>query len=411
MSTQTDSVPTESPTRGSGQPGAPAGERAWLLVARREVLTRLTDKAFLAGTLITILLVVGFVGWQIWSDDRTSTYTVAATAEAGDTARLLAEEVPAVDEEVRVEVVEVDSVDAGVTALEDEEVDVLLRPGDNGWTLVGRDEVPGDLEAAAASVVRDAALVGNAEQAGTSLAELQQGSELSTTLLEGDAEQQAFAQGMGVALAFLFYMAALGFGYALSGSIVEEKANRIVEIITTKIPVRQLLIGKIAGNTLLAIGQTAVIVAVGLIGISFTDYAQYLPALTEGVGWFVAFFLVGFCFIACWWAVAGALASRAEDLQTTATPLSFLMMGVFFGAFLFEGTALTVASYVPPFSCVLMPMRILQGDAAVWEPFVAIAILVAAMAATVLFAERLYRRALLQTQGRVTLKQAWNAAD
>ena len=87
---------------------------------------------------------------------------------------------------------------------------------------------------------------------------------------------------MGVALAFLFYMAALGFGYALSGSVVEEKANRIVEIITTKIPVRQLLIGKIAGNTLLAIGQTALIVAVGLIGISFTDYARTSPALPRG---------------------------------------------------------------------------------------------------------------------------------
>ena len=122
-------------------------------------------------------------------------------------------------------------------------------------------------------------------------------------------------------------MAALGFGYTLSGSIVEEKANRIVEIITTKIPVRQLLIGKIAGNTLLAIGQTALIVGGRADRHLVHRVRQYLPALTQGIGWFVAFFLVGFCFIACWWAVAGALASRAEDLQTTATPLSFLMMG------------------------------------------------------------------------------------
>ena len=70
-----------------------------------------------------------------------------------------------------------------------------------------------------------------------------------------------------------------------------------------------------------------------------------------------------------------------------------------------------MASYVPPFSFVLMPMRILEGDAALWEPFVALGLLLAAMAATVVLAERLYRRALLQTQGRVTLKQAWNAAD
>ena len=165
-------------------------------------------------------------------------------------------------------------------------------------------------------------------------------------------------------------------GYTLSGSVVEEKANRIVEIITTKIPVRQLLIGKIAGNTLLAIGQTALIVSVGLVGISFTEYSSFLSGISEGVGWYAAFFLVGFTFIACWWAVAGALASRAEDLQTTATPLNFLMMAVFFGAFLFEGTVQTVASYLPPFSIVLMPIRVLNGDAEVWEPMAALVILV-----------------------------------
>ena len=87
------------------------------------------------------------------------------------------------------------------------------------------------------------------------------------------------------------------------------------------------------------------------------------------------------------------------------------MMAVFFGAFLFEGTVQTVASYLPPFSIVLMPIRVLNGDAAVWEPIAALVILVGAMAATVVLAERIYRRALLQTQGRVTLRQAWTATD
>lgn len=386
-------------------------QHPWLLVARREVLTKLTDKSFVIGTLITFFLILGFLGFQIWSEDRTETYTVAATGAAADTARLLEDGVPAVDDSVEVDVTDVASDEAGTAALREGDADVLLRPADDGWTLVGDEEVPDDLATAAGTVLRDAALTTNAQRAGTTLAELQAGSAVGTTLLQGDAEQQDFAEGMGVALTFLFYFATLGFGYTLSGSIVEEKANRIVEIITTKIPVRQLLIGKIAGNTLLAVGQTALMVTVGLVGVSFTEYSTFLPALSGGVAWFAVFFLVGFTFIACWWAVAGALASRAEDLQTTATPLSLLMMAVFFGAFFFEGTALTVASYVPPFSCVLMPMRLLRGDAGWWEPFVAIAILLAAMAATVVLAERLYRRALLQTQGRVTLKQAWQAAD
>ena len=404
--TTTEQMPTQTTTTGS-QPA----ERAWLLVARREVITRLTDKSFVIGTLISLVVIIGFLGWTAWSEERSETYTVATTTEGAATAELLAEGVPEVDDGIEIDVHEVASDDDGVTALEEGEADVLLRPADDGWTLVGEEEVEDKLQQAVETVVRDAALAANAERAGTSVQELQQGSSVDTVLLQGDAEQQDFAEGMGFMLAFLFYLAALGFGYALSGSIVEEKANRIVEIITTKIPVRQLLIGKIAGNTLLAIGQTALLVAVGLVGISFTEYGSFLSGISEGVGWFAVFFIVGFTFIACWWAVAGALASRAEDLQATAAPLNFLMLGVFLGAFLFEGTVQTVASYVPPFSIVLMPIRVLNGDAAVWEPIAALAILVAAMAATVVFAERLYRRALLQTQGRVTLKQAWTAAD
>lgn len=391
-------------------PGS-TNQNPWLLVARREVVTKLTDKAFLVGTAITLLLITGFLGWTVVSENDTETYEVVATADSLAAATLLEESAAEVDESVRVDVRQVGTEAEGEAALRSGDADVLLRPSGDGWVLVGDEGVPGDLEQVATTVLRDAALAANAADAGTTLGELQAGSEVSTDLLQGDAERQGFAEAMGVALAFLFYFAALGFGYTLAGSITEEKSSRVVEIITTKIPVRQLLIGKIAGNTLLAIGQTALLVTVGLVGISFTDYSGFLPALTGGIGWFVAFFVVGFCFLACWWAVAGALASRAEDLQTTATPLSFLMMGVFFGSFFFEGSALTVASYVPPFSCVLMPIRLLQGDAGWWEPVVAIVILAAAMAATVVFAERLYRRALLQTQGRVSLKQAWTAAD
>jgi ABC-2 type transport system permease protein len=386
-------------------------EHPWLLVARREVMTRLTDKSFLIGTLITLVVLIGFLGWTAWSEGRSETFTVAATPDGAVTAQLLVQGVPELDDSIEIEVYDVPSDDDGVAALEEGDADVLLRPADNGWTLVGQEEVSSDLSQAVETVVRGAALTTNAERAGVSLEELQRDSSVETLLLQGDAEKQEFAQGMGFLLAFLFYFAALSFGYTLAGSIVEEKSNRIVEIITTKIPVRQLLIGKIAGNTLLAIGQTALIIAVGLVGISFTEYSSFLPGISGGLGWFAVFFLVGFTFIACWWAVAGALASRAEDLQTTATPLNFLMLGVFFAAFLFEGTAQTVASYVPPFSIVLMPIRVLNGDAAAWEPIAALAILAAAMAATVVLAERIYRRALLQTQGRVTLKQAWTAVD
>ena len=76
-----------------------------------------------------------------------------------------------------------------------------------------------------------------------------------------------------------------------------------------------------------------------------------------------------------------------------------------------DGPAQTMLSYVPPASAILMPQRVLEGSAQWWEPLVALGILAVAAGAVVLLAERLYRRSLLQTQGRLSMRQAWSAPE
>jgi ABC-2 type transport system permease protein len=88
-----------------------------------------------------------------------------------------------------------------------------------------------------------------------------------------------------------------------------------------------------------------------------------------------------------------------------------LLLAIFFGSAFLDGTAQTVVSYLPPASALLMPQRILEGNAAWWEPVVALVILLAAASAVILAAERLYRRSLLQTQGRLSLRQAWSTPE
>ena len=390
------------------------GERLrhpWLLVARREVATKLADRTFLIGTLLTLALILGFVIVQaVWSE-RTQTYDLVATASAAPMAGAVAQQAPTLDDGLRVTVVPAADDAAAEAALLDEEADAWLTTREGSWVLVARDEVPRDLEAVTSTVVRDTVLAENASAAGTSVDDLTVGTTLATDVLVGNADQRAFAQGMAFALAFLFYLASIVFGTTLANSVVEEKQSRIVEIIATKIPVRQLLAGKVAGNTAIAVGQMALYAAIGLVGLRFTPYASFLPSIGGALGWFLVFFLVGFLLIACLWAVAGALASRTEDVQSTATPVTMLLLAIFFGSMFLDGTAQTVLSYVPPASAVLMPQRILDGSALWWEPIVALAILVAAAGAVVLVAERLYRRSLLQTQGTLSMRQAWSAPE
>ncbi|HSO65080.1 MAG TPA: ABC transporter permease [Ornithinibacter sp.] len=391
---------------GVHQPG-----RAWPLVARREIATKLVDRTFLLSTFVTIAIITGFVAVQAVLSERGSDYRLVATASDTAMAQNVAERAPSLDDKVRVTVEGVADEAAARDALERERADVWLVSRDAGWLLVGRDEVPEGLEAVAATVVREETLAANAQAAGTTVEAITRGTVLGTEVLVGDPQQRGFADAMAFALAFLFYLASVGFGTALAGSVVEEKQSRIVEIIATKIPVRELLAGKVLGNTALAVLQMALYGVIGVVGLSFTSYGALLATVTGALAWFLVFFLVGFLLIACLWAVAGALASRSEDLQSTSMPITLVLLGIFFGSLFLDGPAQTVLSYVPPASAVLMPLRVLDGSAAPWEPFVSLAILLASAAVVVLVAERLYRRSLLQTQGRISVRQAWSAPE
>jgi ABC-2 type transport system permease protein len=316
-----------------------------------------------------------------------------------------------VDDKVEVTVVELADGVAAKAALREEEVDAWLHPVDGGWELTSESSEQDSLTDVTRVVVRQQVLADNAAGVGSTVAELEAGSSVTTAFLRGDAEKAGVAEAVGFVFVFLFYFAALIFGMQLASSVIEEKQSRIVEIIAAAIPLRHLLAGKVLGNTALAVIQLMVYLAVGLVGLSFTSYKSYVPALSGPTLWFIGFFLAGFVALACLWAVAGSLASRTEDLQATSTPLTMLMLAMFFGGLSLDGRAQAIASFLPPVSAVVMPKRILAGGVAWWEPLVALGLLAVFAALTVWVGERLYRRALLQTGGRVSLRQAWTAVE
>lgn len=394
---------------GEQRPGGTSG--MWLLVARREVMVKSTDRTFIVGTIVSLAMIAALVGLQIFLANRTQDYQLAVTPSAVALAESARTAAPDVDEDVVVEVERVPDDAAARTAVVEGTADAWLHRGDGGWVLTTKSDFEDDLQEVVAQVVRSQALQANAAELGTTLEALERGATLETTLLEGDAERAELVAFLSFVFVFLFYMATVTFGYALASSVVEEKQSRIVEIIATAIPLRHLLAGKVIGNTVLAFVQIALYVAVGLVGMSFTDYSSLTTAVSGAAVWFLVFFLAGFIALACLWAVAGSLASRTEDLQSTTTPLMMLLVAMLFGGLLMEDSWRTVGSFVPPMSAVLMPVRVLDQDVAAWEPFVALTLLLATAALTVKLGERIYRRSLLQSGGQMGLRQAWRAEE
>ena len=396
--------------------GAPSvdegGGRPWAIVAQREIVVRLTNRAFLVSTLITLLFIAGFGAFSVWDSNRTTTYTVAVTGADG---RQLVERAAAsarqADDKVSIESTPVSGEPAARALVDDGTADSWLHQTGSGWTLTSADDADLALRTAVEAALRDSVLERNAASAGTTVQALEQGTTLTTTRFDGRAGSSGFVKGATFAFALLFFMAAMMFGQQIAASVVEEKQSRLVEILASAIPLRQLLAGKILGNSVIALGQVVLFAAVGLVAVSFTDASTLLPTLSTAVVWFVLFFAVGFFALACLYAVAGALASRTEDLQSTTAPMTMVLMVVYVASFGLTGKALEVASFVPIASVVSMPGRLLAGDAAWWEPVLALLVMAAFSAGTIVVSERIYRRSLLQTRGRVSWKQALSAPE
>ena len=196
----------------------------------------------------------------------------------------------------------------------------------------------------------------------------------------------------------------------IAQSVVQEKESRIVEILAAAVPIRSLLWGKIAGNTVLAMSQVTLLAVVGLVGLAAIGERDLLEGIGPAVLWYVAFFVLGFVALACLWAVAGSLASRQEDLQSTTLPGQMILLLPYLASVLAGDQLKTVLSMVPIVSTMIMPGRMAEGSVPWWQIAVAIAVTVAAAVLFVRVGSKLYERTLLRTSGRLGYRQAMREA-
>ncbi len=382
----------------------------WRVIAQREIGVKLRDKVFVGSTVFMIVVLVASVGLSTFFGNKLDEPTVAVVGSQGTALVEAANEVA--DEQdlgLRAKTQQVDDVAAGEALVSDGEADVVLVRTDDGWEVVGDKDVDGTLKRVLAAAAAATALETNAEEAGTTTDELTAGSALDERLIDPGALPEAVRYIVTFVFAFLFYLTALTFGIAIAQSVVEEKQSRVVEILAAAIPVRQLLIGKVVGNSVMAIVQVVVMVGIGLVAMALVGQGDVLAPVLAAGGWFVVFFLLGFAAVACVWAVAGSVATRSEDLQATTMPVTFVVMGALFAGIFATGKWLVIASFVPLVSSVAMPVRMLEGGVPWWQPVVAGLLVLAAAALLVRLGARLYEGSLLRTERRTSLKEAFSA--
>lgn len=246
---------------------------------------------------------------------------------------------------------------------------------------------------------------------------------------------------IGAGFGYLIMMFIIIYGNMVMRSVIEEKTNRIIEIIISSVKPFQLMMGKIIGTSMAGVLQfviwailagTLFFVASLFLGINITPPAAgmaataaessiggmqlyvneitQLPLITLVIC-FLIYFVGGYFLYSSIYAAIGAAVDNETDSQQFLLPIILpLMLAVYVGFFSVlndpHGTVATTFSMIPLTSPIVMLMRIPFG-VPWWEILISLTILFGTFFLVVWFAAKIYRIGILMYGKKPTWKEMY----
>ena len=212
-----------------------------------------------------------------------------------------------------------------------------------------------------------------------------------------------------IALAFLFtfllYFSLILIGTMMMRSVVEEKNNKIVEVLLSSISSKDLLTGKILGMSITALIQMAIWLLPVFLLIS-TTWFMLPPEITLTIGiphlvYFLFNFFIALVTFLGLYATVGSIFDNDQDAQSGQWPLLILIMLPFFIAISMisnpESSIARIASFIPFASLIVMPARMTITEVPVWQIALSSIINIVVMISLFPISGKIYRVGILST--------------
>lgn len=227
------------------------------------------------------------------------------------------------------------------------------------------------------------------------------------------------ARGIGYACGFLIYIIILIYGSQVMMGVMEEKTNRIAEIIVSSVKPFQMMVGKIIGIGLVALTQFFLWIAFVFIIYNVTKVSGGSSAVNGIVGnvqqiftsvnvplilfSFAFYFLGGFFFYSSiYGAIGSAVNEDIREAQSLSFPVTMLViMSIFVMTIAINDPAGPVAfwgSIIPFSSPIVMMARIpygVPGTVPIWQLGLSMVLLVSGFIFNTWFAGKIYRTGIL----------------
>ncbi|MGK9369190.1 ABC transporter permease [Melioribacter sp. Ez-97] len=223
-------------------------------------------------------------------------------------------------------------------------------------------------------------------------------------------EEQIKEEGYGnivlaYAFTFLLYMSLLIIGQITLQSVIEEKSNKIVEIVLSSVEPKELMTGKILGASITGLVQMGIwlFTIMGVVSSSWmTLPADLVLEIDTNVVLYVLLnFFIGLVLFIGLFATVGAIFNNPQDASSGTLPIMMLIIIPFFIAFsIMENPNkpyAEIASLFPFSSVIVMPARMTLIDVPEWQLIAAILINILTIIAIFPVAGKIYRVGILIT--------------
>ncbi|WP_026700843.1 ABC transporter permease [Salibacterium aidingense] len=389
------------------------------IILSHTYLTRVKTKSFLITTAITILfiLLAGNVQSIMHSFGGSNEQEIAVLDETGGVVPALKENLQAGEREMSLHSYEGTETEAKKD-VRDGTFDGFLKitsnediPQGEYYSMQGN---PSPVSERLQQALQPVKLSRAANNAGIDPAAVQQITSsvvFETVALQEDAktaEEMNSARGLVYVMLFLLYLSVIMYGNMIAMDVANEKSSRVMEILVSSAPPVTQMFAKIAGIALLGLTQFGAIVVVGYIMLQSKQdqltggVFQYFGLQGAGAGTFIyalVFFLLGYLLYATLSATLGSLVSRTEDVNQLMAPVIYLIMIAFFIAIFGlsspDNMLVTVTSFIPFFTPMLMFLRVTMLNVPIWEIVLSFGLIISAIIILAAAGARVYKGGVL----------------
>jgi ABC-2 type transport system permease protein len=409
------------------------------LIIKREYLVRVKKKSFIIMTILAPLLMAALIVAPVFLADQGQEKRLIAITEIESS---YAKEITD-SENIHFTIIAKEEGDLIKNNISESPYYAILDIKDTNFTLYGSQQIGLNIRKSIENQIEKIIERNNLKQAGIDIDILEQAKTnitIKTKIIDNEGKTTASnteaSIGIGFITGILIYMFIFMYGTMVMRGVIEEKTNRIVEIIISSVKPFQLMMGKILGVALVGLTQfflwillTVAISAIAELmfidtteltnGVNSIDQSVVLAEfsnLTGGIDLvkifisFIFFFLFGYLMYSSLFAAVGSAVDAEADTQQFVIPITIPLIL----AFILiqpvmdnpDGILAFWLSIIPLTSPVIMMVRLPFGVDN-WELILSMILLICGFILTTSLAAKIYRTGILMYGKKISYKELW----